>query len=157
MKAFTARIFIIRFLELLLTNAIISSIVTAMNLMEIVTTQAALYAWILMGTVVFVIINIKMMRQCYVDVGNKDIYYLANLLACTAFAIVSVIIYLTGARALFSWLFATTKIVRTVNMEIGMKYSLLLFHTISTASVFVAPIGIKLDYPFYDETDEEMI
>lgn len=157
MKTFTARIFIIRFLELLFSNAIISSMVTALNLMELMITQESLYVGTLIGTVVFVLVNVRMMRHCYTDIQDKEIYYTANLLACIAFAIVSVIIYLTGAKTLFSLLFATAKMVRTIDMEIGMKYSLLLFHTISTVSVFIAPIGIKPDYSFYDESDEEIV
>lgn len=143
MYSFAVRITVIRFLELFFTSAAISSLVTVLNLLGLVTTQGMLYVWTLVGTGAFIFINVRMLRQCYADLRGGELYYICNLLAYLIFILVGIILYIIGARVLYTWLFAITKIVRFIDMGTRMRYSLLIFHSLGVLAIFLAPIKMK--------------
>ncbi len=141
-----------RFLEILLSCVIISAGVTTLNVTKLVTTNDALCLWLVIGIIVFVFINIELLRQRYFDWESNFLYFLINISAYILFAIVSIIIYFCS-NEYFTWMFALAKFVQYSNAEIATHYSLLLFHILGLLAVIFAPVGMK--WVFEDNEDAE--
>ena len=138
-------IFIRRFLELFLTNFIISSLITILYLAEILNTTNSITLALILGTVIFFAINIRMLKFCYYDMRRYTrMYYIVNTAAYLVFAFVGFAIYLSGKNVLYTWLFATTKFVKFTIDGVANPHSALLFHLIGLASVFLTPIVMKI-------------
>ena len=145
-------IFIRRFAEIIFTNFIISGFITLLNKMEILVERGHIISVLLIGAVIFFIVNIRMFRNCYFDMGkfHKE-YYIINTGAYLLFAIICTAVYFLGTGEVYTWLFSITKLIRYTVNEIDTHYSALFFHFIGLATVFLSPIGIK--YVEYEVED----
>ena len=115
------------------------------NLSEFCETQAGLVISMSLCVVVFIVINVLFLRECFLYLESRNAYYKANLIAYTMFILVSVSTYTFGGNVLHTWLFAITKFVAYSAQNISGLASLIIFHVIMLATVFAAPWDMYLD------------
>lgn len=123
MKFSYKRVVIRRFFELLITNLLISLLITIANVGELLATKAELSNGLLIGTALFLFINVRMLRNCYFDLEGKSGYYISNAIA-----------YL---------FFALTKFIKYANFQISTLASVCIFHIIGILLIFIAPLGME--------------
>ena len=155
MNSVTTKIIIRRFIELLLTCAVISSVMTILNLSEAVEGKTCLFMGLLLGTAVFIFVNVIMLRRCYFDLQSKYRYYTANIIAYILFVAVSFAVYFLCSNECYAWIFAITKFARYTNAELSTQHSALLFHGIGLLTVIFAPLGMSWVFMNEDDYDEE--
>lgn len=148
------KIIIRRFIELFITNAACSAIITFLNATDMLVEKYTLITALFVGMAVFFIINFNMLRRCYYDLRNKQLYYQTNITAYILFVILGYFIYFICPNETYTWLFSTTKIIRFANMEFATHYSALVYYLICSVVVFLAPMGMGWIF-FFDEDDED--
>lgn len=131
-----------RFINLILLNSIISFSLTVMNVLDILKTRNQLSLGIFIGAVIFYAVTLWRLKRCYYDIRNKKVYYFINIVSYSLFALFGYLIYFLGFEQLYTFLYATTKIIRFTAFSPPIPVSALLFHAIGFAMVFVAPIGM---------------
>ena len=92
--------------------------------------------------VIYVVWNVVMLRRCYRILCRIKIYYIVNSCAGLFFALISICAFFTIPRALYSWMFLATYLAGFSNIGIQPFLSVILFHSVITASIFVAPVGM---------------
>ena len=137
------RVVLQRFLELLFTNTLISVFVSFLNFADIIETESGVGIWLVIGFVLFLYINIRLLRQCYFELKNKFVYYFVNLLAYFLFMVVSFGIYYCFSMEIFSLFFAIFKILKYSRMATGVLCSLVIGHSIGFLCVFLSPLGMS--------------
>ncbi len=154
MKAKEIKMIIRRFLELLISNAIISAIIATLNKLGILSTRPMLFWALLVGVILFVFINVFFLRNCYFELKERKRYYIVNIVAYVFYALLMFIINGIGWNQVYAWLFATTKVLRFTSVYLDTMYSALFFHGICLAMIFLAPFGVDWDFLFEDEERE---
>ena len=154
MNKILIKITIRRFFELMITCAVISAVITCLNIGDILTTEGGLCIALLIGIAVFVLINVRMLRQCYFEFRSNIIYFLVNMSSYLFFAGVTIAVYYLCSKECFTWLFAVTKFAKYLGFDINNLLSLLLFHIIGLLMVTFAPIGMS--WIFTDDIDEDI-
>ena len=76
-----------RYGELIITSFILSAIATILNVAGTVSLTPYVLLMLSIGTVIFLVINVLQMRDCYFELGNPVQYYASNLIAYGAFSI----------------------------------------------------------------------
>ena len=147
------RIAIRRFLELLVTCAVISTVITLLYAMNLLITDFSLRLALITGVVIFILSNVWMLRQCYFEMKSNLIYFLVNISAYLLFAAVCLIIYFLCSKYCFTWMFAITKFVRFSTLGFETFHSVLTFHALGLLMVLLAPIGMGWVF-LYDEDEE---
>lgn len=137
-----------RFFELLLTSIILSVTVTWLNTAGILSTKQDLFSGTFIGTAIFVFINIRMLRHCYFDLRSNPRYYLLNLAAYLLFTALGFVIYNFCPDEIYTWIFAITKFVKYIN-NLPTFYSALTFHCIGILTIFLAPLGMRWIFMYY--------
>lgn len=137
------RVVIRRFFELLITNLLLSIFIITVNVVGILATKTELSFGLVTGTVVFLYINVRMLRNCYFDLDGKLEYYTSNAIAYLLFAVLNVLSYFFVADEIYTWFFALTKFIVYTNYEISSFISLCLFHIVGIISILLSPIGMK--------------
>lgn len=148
------KITIRRFFELMITCAVISAVITFLNIVNLLTTKSSLCIALLIGLAVFIFINVRMLRQCYFEFRSNVIYFLVNMSAYLFFAGVTIAVYYLGSKEGFTWLFAVTKFAKYWGFDINNLLSLFLFHIIGLLMVTFAPIGMQ--WIFTDDNAEKI-
>lgn len=146
-----------RFFELLVTCSVISAFITLLNVAGVLITKNAVCVAMLAGIIMFVLLNVRMLRQCYFEMRSFLIYYSVNLTAYFLFAAVCFAVYFLTSNTCFTWLFAITKFVRFSNLELPTLSSAVLFHIIGVIMVIASPLGMKWIFMFdYDDDGEDV-
>ena len=148
------RVIIRRFFELLVTSAAISAAVTMLNISEILNTKNRLFFGLFAGVIIFVFLNVRMMRHCYFDLKNKRLYYFSNLAAYLLFAAAGFVSSLFLPNVLYTCIFVVTKFVKYLFSDIPAYYSVLIFHAIGLSAVFLAPLGMDRMFKLNDIYDD---
>ncbi len=97
-------------------------------------------------TLVYVLLNVLMLRRCYYDIMGIRDYYIGNVLAYLIFAVINIVVCILLNDVIYTWLFAITKFARFFGENISKIESALIFHLIMLMVVFVAPVGMKEIY-----------
>ena len=147
----TFRIIIRRFLELFFVNAVISTVLTILNLGKVLAGQNSLLFGMFVGIAVFITVNFRMLRHCYFDLKNNFLYYTTNIAAYLLFALLSAFVYLVFSSEIYTWLFALTKFLKYTNIALSVPYSAAVFHLIGFLLIFLAPIGMGWIFLYDDE------
>lgn len=92
--------------------------------------------------IVFIAINVKKMRNCYYEIKNTALYYTINLCAYAIFSVLNLSSYVFFSREAYTWCFLITGFARFSRLEVATKISIMMFHCINLASIFLAPIGM---------------
>ncbi len=136
------RIIIRRFLELFVTNFIVSVALTVLNIEKILSLRGALTFGAVFGIALFLVANVKMQRDCYFDLRDKKLYYFTNISAYIAFALFGFAVYFIGGGTIYTWLFSVTKFAKFFSRGISVPVSAAMFHCIGLAAVLVSPLGM---------------
>lgn len=97
-------------------------------------------------TLVYVILNVLMLRRCYYDIMGIRDYYTGNVVAYLVFAIINIVVCILFNDVIYTWLFAITKFARFFGENVSKIESALIFHLIMLMVIFVAPVGMKEIY-----------
>lgn len=142
MKAVKKRLF-----ELFVTSIVISVIIVALFILQIIpSSEFSAAITCIIGTGVFVEINIKQLQRCMVDMASLKKYYKYNYIAYGIYALVSSAICLFAPVELFSIAFSFTKFVRYSYEVISYRKSLLIFHAIMIIVIALAPLILPERY-----------
>lgn len=139
------RISIQRFFELLIIEITLSVMSMLFNLSDLTKTQAGLVISMSLCVMVFIIINVMFLRECFLYLESRNAYYKANLIAYTAFVTISLVTYFFSGNVAHTWLFSITKFVAYSAQNVSGLASLIIFHLIMIATIFVAPWDMYLD------------
>ena len=115
------------------------------NLSEFCETQAGLVISMSLGVIIYVIINVLLLRECFLYLESRHAYFKVNLIAYLAFALVSLITYLFGGNMAYTWLFSITKFIAYSAQDITSVTSLIVFHFIMLLTIIAAPWDMYLD------------
>ena len=141
-----------RFTEMLLWTVFLSIISIFLNFSGIAGSQKMLMVCLSAGVVVFIGINLHMLKQCFFDLRDKKLYYFTNYIAYLFYAAVSIIIYAIGGNTVYAWIFAITKFMRYSSFGISTPLSALIFHLIMLLVIAVAPLG--MNWIFTEDEDD---
>ena len=143
----------LRFFEILSICIVISALLSAFAAAGLLFSEILLAIWSFVGMTAFMLINIKMLRNCYCDLRNKPVYYTVNTAAYLIFAAVNTIAYEICSTEIYAWFFSITKFIKYIYAETPAGISLVVFHFAGIASIFLAPF--ELDGIFiYDDGEE---
>lgn len=142
-----------RFLELFVTCAGISAIITLFYQMGFFVSNGILRNVLLAGLAVFVLLNFDMLRAHYYNLENNYRYFLATISAQLVFAAVTFVACRFDSNVLFNWLFAVTKVAKHSNMGMNLFHSVLMFHAVGLLLIVLSPIGMF--WLTKQETDDE--
>ena len=148
------RIIFRRFLELLFSCALLSAIAVGLNFMEFFTTKTNVFFITFFGAVIWFLLNTIMLRRCYFDLRNKQVYYISNFIAYALFGLCTVIVYLCCSSAVYGWTFAITKFLRYTNLNISTVISTAIFHFFGGLMVLLSPVGMGWIFMLEDDDEE---
>lgn len=143
-----------RFLGLLFSSIIISSLMSFLCICGIIPDGStilvvSLYAF----TVIFAIINVRMMRDTYCELKSYRLYLAVNLSAYAVFALVNLISYKLFSQFLYTWIFGITKTIRYSSFNLSTLKAIGIFHLIMIIVTLFAAAG--MDWVKYEETEEQ--
>ena len=95
------------------------------------------------AAMLFFVMNFFHMRRYYKKLANKRKYYISNLSACIAFAIISFVANIVLPGQLFAGVFSVTKVFRGTMFNFTTYQSMLLFNCTMIICVLLATIGMK--------------
>lgn len=139
------RLSIQRFFELLLIEITLSVMAMLFNLSDLCETQAGLVISMSLCVIIYVIINVLLLRECFLYLESRNAYYKSNLIAYIAFVAVSMFTYIFGGNAVYTWLFSITKFIAYSAQNFTSFASLVVFHFIMLLTIFAAPWDMYLD------------
>lgn len=150
------KVIIRRFIELFFVNFILSAIVTGLYELELLAaTQTAVKFAMLISAIIYVVIQVFMLRQCFFDLSNKYDYYLFNYAAYAIFMVFNIVLFFFGGSFIFTWLFGITKFLRFINHGIDTFFGILVFHLVMLIAITLAPIGMGWVFLLRKDTDGE--
>lgn len=135
-----------RFFELFITTALSSATITLLYIAGMLESQTAICWGLLSGIIIFCIINIKMLRQCYFELKSRGQYFFINISAYLLFFASSLAIYFLCSDEFFTWTFAITKFAKYTTAEFEPLTSLIFFHIVGLLTVIFAPS--KMEWVF---------
>jgi len=139
-----------RTLEMLLVNIVISAITTFACVSRLLNTKMDICIAMMLGVVIFVLINIRMLRECNFVLRNKLHYFLVNISSYLVFAAITFLVYFLCSPECFTWIFSINKFMRYIDENISVHNAMFVFHTIGLLMIILAPIGMKR---IFDEQD----
>lgn len=150
----TLKVIAQRFVELMFTSVVLSVIAVILNITGAIKIETALFLVLLLFSLLFMCLNIKLMRLCYFDLMDRTVHYVSNLAAYLLFAAVGYAVYFFCSSEVYSWMFEITKFAKYSSLGADTPVSALLFHVVGIVSVLVAPIGMRWVF-LYGKEDEE--
>lgn len=145
------KIILRRFLELIIPCALISAIAVVLNITGLFTTRITVFTIAFLGAVIWFVLNITMLRRCYLDLRDIKVYYISNFIAYAIFGLCTVIVYLCFSNAVYGWIFAITKFFRYTNLNISTVISTAIFHFLGGLMILLSPLGMGWIYMLEDE------
>ncbi len=145
------KIIIRRFLELLISCALFSAIAVVLNITGIFTTRASVFTIALIGALLWIALNVFMLRFCFFDLRDRKAYFIANFAAYAIFGICTVIVYLCFSSSVYGWIFAITKFLKYTKLGVSTVLSTAVFHLLGGLMILLAPIGMKWIFIFEDD------
>lgn len=139
-----------RVAELLLPCIVLSLLITFINITGLVVKRNSVVFMVSAFIAVFTIFNFNNLRKCYFDMRNKKLFYLLNFLSNAIFAGINFAFLVFAKNEIYTWLFSITKVLKF--LDVGVVYSVLLFHSIQLICTVVSTIGMKW---VFDENDED--
>lgn len=149
------KITIRRIFELMMTCAIASAIITFFNIGGILTTTSSIRIALVIGLAAFVLINVLMLRQFYLDFRNNITYFLVNIVSYLTFVEISLAVYNYCSSELYAWIFSITKFAKYWYFAIDNLLSLFIFHIIGFLATLLAPIGMSWVFLINEEEEFE--
>ena len=132
-----------RLFELLVSAIVLSVVGVLLNITKIASTETILTIFLSILVILFAAINIFLMRNCFVAIADKRLFYVSNILAYIIFAAVTLVVYECASSRVYTWLFAITKFAHFNSLSISTSLSAAIFHIIGIICIFLSPIGLK--------------
>lgn len=149
------KVIIRRTLELLISNAIISLFLTMFNIFGVLETQTQLGFASLLGVSVFLLVNVKLSRDCYFDLRSNYNYYFSNILSYLIFVLIGIFVYMLFPSYIFTCFFSIIKVAKYSRFIVSTFLSMLFFHTIGFLCILFAPIGMGWVFEMHVNNFEE--
>lgn len=152
------RTILIRLAELLLLCFTMSPISCALYYYHwIPNTEAAYGILLIVITIIFIVSNVFMLRQCYFDLRDTAAYYITNYIAYFVFMVITYVTFRLFGEIPYAWLFNTLKLAAFTDFDLSSLRSTFVTHGIMLLIIAVAPIGMDwvFDLPEEDFEDEE--
>ncbi len=146
-----AKIIIRRFLELFISCALFSAIAVLLNITGLFTTRASVFTIALIGALIWIALNVFMLRNCYFDLRDKKAYYIANFMAYAIFGICTVVVYICFSSPVYGWIFAITKFLKYTKLSVSTVLSTTVFHFLGGLMILLAPVGMKWIFTLEDD------
>lgn len=137
-----------RYFELSITSAIISTIISLLNLVGFFRSSSQLAIVLTSGVVIFTYANYRMQRQSGIDIAGKVMYFLVNGIAYMAFML-SAFVAMRFDNIVFTFLFAITKFLRYSNLNLSILASIGIFHIVGIINMIFAQIGTSNPRIYY--------
>lgn len=144
------KVIIRRTLEFLISNAIISLFLTILNIFGVLETQTQLGFTTLLGVSVFLLLNVKLSRDCYFDLRSNYNYYFSNIVSYLIFVLIGVLVYVMFPDYIFTCFFAIIKVAKYSIFTVSTMVSMLCFHAVGILCVVIAPIGMGWVFDMID-------
>ena len=152
---FSIHIIFRRTTEMLMGSILLSVLVCLMCITGVLPIDSARRdVALIIVPVIYIILNIRMLRKAYWDLGNRGAYYIINLCAHALFALVSLSTLAFCPRETYSWLFIVTGFMRFSRIGISACISITLFHILAVSSIFLAPLGMNWIFEAQKEAEE---
>ena len=150
-------VLLIRLVELLIGSIIMSSVVCFFCDQGIIPTEGLLRDGTLTALpIIYILWNVYSLRRCYVVLGGEKSYYIINAIATVVFVAASLFAYKFYRGEIYSWFFLTTGLGSFLNISVSGIKSILAFHCLLSASIFLAPIGLGWVKMAIEEEEELM-
>lgn len=137
-----------RYFELFITSAIISTIISLLNMVGFFRSSSQLAIVLTLGVVIFIYANYRMQRQSGIDIVGKRMYFFVNGTAYLMFIITSFAAMCLN-NIVFTFLFAITKFLRYSNLNLSILTSFGIFHILGIFNMIVAQIGTSNPRIYY--------
>lgn len=111
-------------------------------------------AVLIAAPLIFMAWNVLMLRRCYAELADDVNYYVVNLCAYGAFALINLIAYIFLPTDGYTWIFVITRFLRYSNLGISTPVGIILFHIITAVSIFFAPLGMNWIFEAQREAEE---
>ncbi len=131
-----------RFIELMISVAALSAVVTLFTRIRLSTSYTVFIISLAIGFVFFLGANIWQMRSCFFDLRNLKLFYTLNLIAYAAFAIVNIAVLLFCPTNVFTWTFLISKTISFIFTDVSEICAVLIFHGIGIVSVLLSTLGM---------------
>lgn len=147
------RTVLLRLKDLFLLCFIISPISCALYYYGVIpNTDGAFCTLLLLASFVFVISNVFMLRKCFCEIADPQIYYVLNYVAYGIFILITVVMYFVLDDVPYAWLFSTIKFLKFALPNISTLFAVVFMHVVMLIVITVAPIG--LEWILYYEKEE---
>lgn len=145
-----------RFFELLILCVALSASLTFLNMAGVLATERSLRISLIIGVVVFMVLNTMMLKLCYFAMRNNLNYFAVNTFVYLLFTALSLAIHFLCSNNCYTWLFAITKFVKYSNFHFDTIQSALIFHSIGLLTIILSPIGMSWVFkePVIQNTDQ---
>ena len=102
-------------------------------------------------TVIFIVVNVLLLRRCYLDIYNKPVYYTSNFVAYLLFAGITFIAHALFPSEIFAWLFGITKVMRYSFLELTTVTSMFIFHGMGLLMIALASVDLGWIFEIADD------
>ncbi len=139
MKAIT-----VRFLEFLLISIILSLTVIGLYYIRIVPRNYGSYGICFsIGVIVYIMIQVRMMKNLYFAVNDRKSFYIINLIAYAIYMFVGIVVYMfIDKKYIYLNVFGITRFLAYFNEKISIMTSATIFHIIMLIVIYFAPMGL---------------
>ena len=141
-KTIFKHVFIGRLHELVLVNMFLSIPLTFVCLQQGASDRVIMIT-LTAGVAVYMLIQMRMLRQCYFDLQILPVFYLANYASWLAFAGLHGGLYYICNTEIYTWLFSITKFAQFSEYNISSLQSVLIFHGCILVLILAAPLGMR--------------
>ena len=150
------KVIIRRFLELIITCALISAIAVTINVYCGIGSRIAVFFIAFLGALLWMVLNVIMLRHCYFDLRSKMEYYISNYIAYAIFGMCTVIVYLRFSPAVYGWIFAITKFLKYTTLNVSTVISTAFFHLLAGLMILIVPFTMSWIFSLDEEELEEL-
>lgn len=151
--------FILRFLEILAANTVLSCIATAVfkSVFFVATVQNCTKVLVAVS-VIFIVFNVWRLRYCFFDMRSRAAFYIANYAAYALFIVINMTALAVLPKGPYTWLFAIEKLWSTAcAFNISNYASAIATHTVMLIVIALSPIGMSWIFEMEEPEDEEEI
>lgn len=142
-----------RLFELLVSAIVLSVGGVLLNITKIASTETILTICLSIEVIAFFAVNIILMRNCFIELGNRKMFYISNIMAYIIFTAATFVVYECGSPRIYTWLFAITKFAHFNSLSVSTSLSAVIFHIIGIVCVIASPIGLR--WATLDDMEED--
>lgn len=141
--------------ELLITSVVLSSIVTGLNVAGILTTRGSTLAALIVGAVIYIVLNIRFSRNSFFRLRNLLMYYIVSAAAFLLFSVILLGVYKICGNVVFTWMFAVAKFAVYISDNISTFLAVGFFEFVLLLVIAIAPLGMNFLIMYHDNQNED--